>query len=106
MTPFGPPKFVEINATAAGDNTILAGIASTKIRVIDVVYVCDAAVTVSWKSGATVKIQPMAHDQYGGLSFQGNLDNFWVEGGVNEDLILTLGGAVNVRGRILYHEVA
>ena len=100
------PLWEDINATAAGDNTILAGVASTKHRVISLHLTCAGAVTISWKSGANVLIQPMSYDIYGKQEFVGSYFNYWCETNSNEALIINLGGAVNVRGRLCYQEVA
>lgn len=101
-------KFVVINASLAGDNTIVAAILGRKIRVVNYTLISAGAVTVTWKSGAATSISgPMPLAANGGmapsssvLTPSGLIGVF--ETNVNEALVLNLGGAVAVGGHLTY----
>lgn len=46
------PKFASISASSSGDNTLVSAVAGKKIRVVDIFFVCAAAVTVRLEDGA------------------------------------------------------
>lgn len=100
-------KFVVINASLTGDNTIVAAIVGRKIRVVNYTLISAGAVTVTWKSGATAISGPMPLAANGGmapsssvLTPSGLIGVF--ETNVNESLVLNLGGAVAVGGHLTY----
>lgn len=100
------PKFAVIDAATSGDNTLVAAVASKKIRVLALWLVSAGTVNVRFESGA------------GGtaLSGQANLvanTGFvlpfnpagWFETASNTLLNLELSGAVSVDGSLTYAEV-
>lgn len=100
-------KFVVINASLAGDNTIVAAILGRKIRVVNYTLISAGAVTVTWKSGTTAISGPMPLAANGGmapsssvLTPSGLIGVF--ETNANEALVLNLGGAVAVGGHLTY----
>lgn len=98
--------FAPIDVATTGDNTIVAADATRKIKVLSYSLVCDAAVAVRWKSGASTNLSgAMSCAATGGLADgQGNAPaTQWLfETAVNEALVLNLGGAIGVRGRLTY----
>lgn len=92
-----------INATSSGTNTLLAAQGSGKyIHVLGYAFVVEGAVTAKWNDGST--------DYSGAMSFAAAGDGIVVPQtgppifgcGDNKPLILTLGGAVAVRGHLNY----
>lgn len=101
-----------INASAAGDNTIVsAGNANQKIRVLSYVLVAAAGVSVTWKSGTggstTAKSGAMpliagtplavADSPPGAAGPRGHIETL-----PGEALNLSLSGAVLVAGHLTY----
>jgi hypothetical protein len=97
-----------INASSAGANTIVAGVAAANgapaklIRVLSYVLVAAGAVTTTWESsGGTVIGGPMAFPANGGVATPFNpLGHF--DSIAGEGLVLFLGGAVQVGGHVTY----
>lgn len=100
------PKFVIIDAASSGDNTVLAAVASKKIRVLSAFLVAAAAVTVRFESGAggTALTGQMNVGANGGFVLPHNPVG-WFETASNTLLNLELGGAVSVDGCLVYVEV-
>lgn len=100
------PKFAAIAASSSGDNTLVAAVASKKIRVLSYYFTANGTVTVRFESGA------------GGTALSGQMD-FIVNTGIvipfspvghfetatNTLLNLELSGAVEVAGGLTYIEV-
>lgn len=100
------PKFAAISASSSGNNTLIAAVASKKIRVLSYTLVCTTAVTAKLQSGAsgTDLTGAMPFGANGGVSAPFNpLGHF--ETAVNTLLNLSLGSAVAVAGHICYVEV-
>jgi hypothetical protein len=100
------PKFAKIDAATSGDNTLVAAVASKKIRVLALFLVAVADVVARFESGA------------GGTALTGQMDltansGFtlpfspvgWFETASNTLLNLELDGAVSVDGCLVYVEV-
>lgn len=110
-TSAGPVKFAKIDVAASGDNTIVAAVAASapepakKIRVLGYVLVADGAVTAQWQSGAagTALSGAMSLAANGGVSAPFSpVGQFETVAGAL--LNLSLGGAVGVRGHLVYQE--
>jgi len=101
------PKFLAINVASSGDNTLVAAVASKKIRVLSVVLMTGAAVTVRFESGAagTALTGQMEIGANAGFS-SGYCPVGHFETAVNTLLNLELSGAINVDGWLVYVEVA
>ena len=96
-------KWAEINATAAGDNTIVAAVAGMKIRVTALTFTCSAAANIAYKSGASVtKINAMPFAATGGLDSQRHAPNYFVETNTGDAFVMNLDGVYNVRGSLNY----
>ena len=93
-------QFVAISASNSGDNTILAGIAGKRIRVLNYLAVAADAVSIKWKSGAGT-------DLSGAIPLIANVGAVcpeavlgWLRTSTGEALVLNLSGAVLVAGHI------
>lgn len=100
------PKFAVIDDALSGDNTIIAAVASKKIRVLQITLIATAAVNVRFESGAagTALTGQMALTANSG--FEASfcpVGHF--ETAVNTLLNLELSAAVSVDGWLVYVEV-
>lgn len=99
-------KSAVINTSTSGDNTIVAAVATKRIRVLAVAIVSDGTTDVRWESGAsgtalTGQIPLQAREGY-------TISNPWglfETAAVNTLLNLELTAAVNVHGWVTYIEV-
>lgn len=100
------PKFVIIDAASSGDNTILAAVASKKIRVLSCFLVAAGAVNVRFESGAggTALTGVMNLTTNSGFTLPYSPVG-WFETASNTLLNLELSGAVSVDGALVYIEV-
>lgn len=100
------PKFAVIDHAVSGDNTIVAAVASKKIRVLSLFLVAAAAVTVRFESGAsgTALTGQMNVAANGGFVLPFNPVG-WFETAASSLLNLELSGAVSVDGSLCYVEV-
>lgn len=103
-------KFAKIDASASGDNAIVAAVAGKRIRVIGYTIIAGAAVTAKWRSATTDISGGMALAANGGaapsvsvLSPGGMFGVLQTEPG--EALNLNLSDAVAVGGHLVYIEV-
>lgn len=98
----GPVSSAVVNASSSGDNTIVAGVAGSRIVVLSFLLVAAAAVAVTWESGGgTVLSGPKAFGANGGACPAVD------EGGMfatvaGEALVLNLSGAFQVGGYVKY----
>jgi hypothetical protein len=99
-------KRAVIDHATGGDNTLVAAVASKKVRVLSVFLVAAGAVTVRFESGAsgTALTGQMTVAANGVLVLPFNQFG-WFETAVNTLLNLELGGAVSVDGALMYIEV-
>lgn len=101
------PKFAAINATTNGNNEIVAAVTARKIRVLAYAFVADAAVGVAFEDGAD------GSDISGQMAFAANgifTAPFnpvgWFETSVATALNMETDAVANVRGHLVYVEVA
>lgn len=100
-------KFAVVDAALSGDNTIVAAVASNKIKVVSYVLVASSAVSVRLKSGAATNLSgAMSLAASGGVSAVGQPSSHLLETAVNTALVLNLSAAVQVSGHISYFEEA
>jgi hypothetical protein len=98
------PVFASLSVASNGNNTVVAAAgASNKIRVHQAFLVATSAVTVQWQSGAS------GTNLTGAASLAANSGYVlpfspigWFETAANTLLNLSLGGAVQVSGSIVY----
>ncbi len=81
-----PIKWMNVNSSIAGDNTVVAAVAGTKIRVIAIAIKATIGLTLSVKSGPNVKIDPTVMLANERLDFNAP-PGFWVETNVGEALV-------------------
>ena len=103
-------KFAKIDASASGNNEIVAAVTGKRIRVVGYTIIATGTVTVKWRSASTDLSGGMALAANGGttpsvsvLSPAGMFGVFQTEPG--EALNLNLSGAVAVGGHLVYVEV-
>lgn len=99
-------KYAIIDAATSGDNTLVAAVASKKIRVLNVVLIASGAVNVRFESGAsgTALSGQMNLTTNSGFA-PGEAIHGHFETAVNTLLNLELSGAVSVDGWLTYIEV-
>lgn len=104
-------KFAKIDASASGDNSIVAAVTGRRIRVVGYTIIASGAVTAKWRSASTDISGGMALAANGGaapavsvISPGGLFGVLQTEPG--EALNLNLGAAVSVGGHLTYIEVA
>lgn len=100
------PKFAVISASTFGDNTLIAAVASAKIRVLALNMVLAAATTIRFESGAsgTALTGQMSIAANSGLVLPFNPVG-WFETAANTLLNLELSAANQASGSITYVEV-
>lgn len=102
------PKFKVISCASSGNNTIIAAVASKKLRVLS--FVLNGAATVNWKfqdgAGGTdlTGLMPIVGGVLGVYSIP-FCPVGWFETTANTLLNLNLSGAVQVSGWLTYVEV-
>lgn len=99
-----------ISVAGAGNNTLVAALASVRTKVLSVTLTAASAVTVTFQDGAggtglTGAISLITGVPYV-LNIPANPDIHWMETSVNTILNLNLGGAVQVSGLIVYYHQA
>lgn len=101
-----PIKFASVNATADGDNTVVAAVASKKLRVLGERLTSTGAGTIQWKSGGgTVLDRFISTGNGSGWSYPGGVDAPAVETVSGEALLLNNPAGVDTVGRISYIEL-
>jgi hypothetical protein len=100
------PKFAVIDAASSGDNTLVAAVASKKIRVLAVMLIAAGSVIVRFESGAggTALTGQMELVAQAGFTLPFNPVG-WFETAVNTLLNLELNAAISVDGCLVYVEV-
>jgi hypothetical protein len=99
------PKYASINAAASGDNTLVALVASKKIRVLSYRLQGAGAVTFQFKSGAGTNLTgAMSTGAAGGGGGAGFSPVGHFETAAGAALVLNLGSAVQVSGHLCYVE--
>src|SRR5262245_14187511 len=98
---------VAINASASGNNQIVAGVAGRRVVILGYILIASGAVTAQWISGAVNLTGPMAlGGAGGGVSASPGRSEVgffrWGVGATGADLTLTLGGATQVGGSLTY----
>ncbi len=97
-------RWVEINATAAGNTTVVQGVGGKKLTVVSVEFVVSAAVSVSWLSAASTIRNAQAFAANSGIA-RDIVRPYYAQTNGGEALIINLSGVANVRGSIGYAEV-
>lgn len=97
-----------ISTASSGDSSVVAAVTGRKIRVLSLQFLCTSAVTVGFESnnagGDTALTGVMAFPDNGGMVLPHNPFG-WFETVAGEALHITLGGAVQVSGSLVYQVV-
>jgi hypothetical protein len=101
---------LKVDTATSGANTLLTGVANQKFRVYGYLLVAAGAVTANVKSGSTSLTGAMSLITGTPLSAWSPVAegqrNPVLETASGDDLVLTLGGAVQVSGHLLYEQVS
>lgn len=90
-----------LSATAAGSNTVVAGVPGQRINVVNVVFVCSGTVGVSFQSGATPLTGVMPFVANTGMAPpEASFGHFRTE--VGSDLVCKLSATQTVAGWVVY----
>lgn len=96
-------RFASVNATADGDNTLVAAIVGRKIRVINYVLYASATGAANFTSGAggtvLARCLPAVN---GGASFAGDENSPAFETAAGAALVLNNGAGVDILGHLTY----
>lgn len=96
-------KSAVIDLSATGD--VVAAVAGKQIRVFAVVLVCDAALAVNFRDGASTALEgAQAYAANGGRAECVNPPYHLFKTTAGNALALVISGTGNVRGRISYFE--
>lgn len=100
-------KYVRVNATADGDNTIVAAVAGKAIRVLGYVLVVSAAGEIALQDTAA---SPVVHASFvlaanGGVSYAGGLGAPALETASGTGLEINNPVGVDTKGHLTYVEV-
>lgn len=95
---------VPINASASGDNIIVAGVAGKQVKVFRLKLIVAAAVVVLVKDGATVIDGPLSFSANEGmiLDWSGYDAPPWYTTSLGNALIMNLSTGVQVGGNLDY----
>ncbi len=100
------PKFAVIDHATSGDNTIVAAVATKKIRVLAVFLVAAGTVAARFESGASGTALTGQMNLIVNTGFVLPFNPLgWLESGTGVLLNLELSGAVSVDGCLVYVEV-
>jgi hypothetical protein len=102
----GTIKYVRVNATADGDNTVITAVTGKKIRVLGYVLVANAAgaVTLQDSTGTPVIFAVFDLAANGGVSYAGGIDCPAFETDVGKGVEVSNGAGVDTKGHITYVE--
>lgn len=99
------PKYAAVTATAAGDNQVVAAVASKKIRVLQAFAMAITAETVQFQDGAGTNLTgPIALGATGGFVLPFSPVG-WFETAAGQKLDLNNVGGADVQGVLAYVEV-
>lgn len=97
-------RWVEINATGAGNTTVVQGVGGKKLTVVSVEFVVSVAVSIAWLSAASTIRNAQAFAANSGIA-RDVVRPYYAQTNGGEALIINLSGIANVRGAIGYAEV-
>lgn len=102
-----PYKFIRVNASSSGDNTLIAAVASRKLRIIAYAIVAAGTVTALFQDSAGSPNIFGGFDLVAnsGVVFAGSLNGPAFDTIAGNGLELNLSGAIAVKGHLTYVEV-
>ena len=100
--------FQPVSSSASGDNSVVALVASKKIKVLSVLLVSAGAVSVKWRSNTTdlSGAMPLVANSGFSLAASSPGQGHYFETAVGEALNINLNSAVAVSGHISYYTEA
>jgi len=100
-------KYAVINANTSGNNTVVAAVASKRIRVLSMWIICTSAGDVRWESaaGGTALTGQAPVAANGGYVLPYN-EGGWFQTVAGELLNLELSGTLDCNGSLSYVEVS
>lgn len=100
-----PVKQASVNATAAGDNTVIAAVTNKRLRILLLLHTGSGDLVIEYKSGSNVIINGMSFANRGGLGLNAMPFGYILETNVGEAFVMSLSSARNVRGTVNYIEL-
>jgi hypothetical protein len=97
-------RWAEINATAAGNTTVVQGVGGKKLTIVSLEFVVSAAVSISWLSAASTIRNAQAFAANSGI-VRDIVRPYYAQSFAGENLIMNLSAIANVRGALGYVEV-
>lgn len=97
-------RWAEINATAAGNLTVVQGVGGKKLTIVSIDFVVSAAVSIAWLSSASTIRNAQAFAANSGI-VRDIVRPFYAQTAAGENLIINLSAVANVRGALGYVEV-
>ncbi len=98
-------KYAVIAASSSGDNTLVAGVALKKIRVLVYMLSVSAAVNAKFQSSTAGDLTGLFYFAANSGATAGFSPNGHFETVAGEDLQLNLSGSIPVGGHLVYQEV-
>jgi hypothetical protein len=101
-----PLKWQAINATGAGDNTVVAAVPGKKLRIVAITFMLANTIQVAFKSGSTTVIPAMQFTK-GVVALQLNLMpyGYFMETNLGEAFVMNFSGNATGTGFLHYIEV-
>lgn len=97
-------RWAEINATAAGNTTVVQISGGKKLTIVSIEFVVSVAVSISWLSAGNTIRNAQAFAANSGIA-RDLVRPYYAQTNGGEPLIINLSGVSNVRGSIGYVEV-
>lgn len=111
MASSGSPKYVALNPSSSGDNTIVTGVTGYRIVVVGWNLLATGTVTATWYDGASSGNANLS----GGYQFTAQagivcpitpatefFQGGWMQTSAGNNLVLKLSGATEVDGQLAY----
>lgn len=100
------PKWATITASASGSTTVIAAVASKKIRITSLVLTANAAVNAKFLNAAGADLTGLFYfAANGGMVLPDNPRGWFPDGATNTAFAISLSGAVAVGGVCSYLEI-
>lgn len=95
-------QFARIDATADGDNTVVAAVAGQRIRVVGFAFTASAAGVIGFKSGAATTLATFDLAAKGGVSYAGGPGAPAFQTAAGQALVVNNPAAVDSVGFVAY----
>ena len=93
-----------INASATGDNTLVAGVASQVIRAFKLFLVVSAATNLTFKDGGSALTGAIAMTANGSITLDLDPRYPWFTTSAGNSLVLGQSGSAQISGRVYYEQ--